>query len=333
MSIAVVIPVRDGARLLPDCLEAVCRQTLAPDAVIVVVAASSDATREVADSLACGPVRVLDNPAGDRASGINTALDVVNADLVAMVDAQSQLASDYLEAAASVLEEPDVAVAGGPMRPVGAGAIGQGLAAALRSPFGVGDSQFHFEGAARDVDSVYLGVYRRSALDQVGRYNTALLRTEDDDLNSRLREAGFRIRLDPAIRSTYRCRDTVPAIWRQYFDYGYWKVALAAIRRNAIRARHFVPMAFLAAGVIGVVIGLAGWWVPLLVLLAAWLAGAAAAALTAPADGVAGRLMLPVVVMTMHIAYGAGTLLGLATFPRLRRIALHGARTAERLAQ
>lgn len=331
MSIAVVIPVRNGARLLPDCLEAVFGQTLVPDAVIVVVGASSDATRQVVDSLAHGRVRVLDNPAGDRASGINAALELIDSDLVAMVDAQSRLAPNYLEAAAKVLEDSEIAVAGGPMRPVGAGAIGQGLAAALRSPFGVGDSQFHFEGSARDVDSVYLGVYRRSALDQVGRYNTALLRTEDDDLNSRLRAAGFRIRLDPAIRSTYRCREAIPEIWRQYFGYGYWKVALAAIRPNAIRPRHFVPMAFLAVGVIGVVIGLAGWWVPLLVLVAAWLAGAAVAAVTAPADGVGARLMLPLVAITMHSAYGAGTLLGLATFSRIRRIALDGARTAERV--
>src|SRR5688500_17335782 len=118
------------------------------------------------------------------------------------------------------------------------------MAAALRSPFGVGDSQFHFAGAARDVDSVYLGVYRADVLRRVGRYNVALLRTEDDDLNTRIRMAGFRIRLDPAIRSAYRCRETLGAIWRQYFGYGYWKVALATIRSGALRARHAVPAAF-----------------------------------------------------------------------------------------
>lgn len=329
MNIAVVIPVRDGARLLPECLRAVRGQTRAVDEVIVVVAPSSDTTRELADSLAHGPIRVLDNPAGDRGSGINVALDGIEAELVAVVDAQSRLAPDYLEAATEVLQDPEVAVVGGSMQPVGVGAISRGMAAALRSPFGVGDSQFHFGGQAGDVDSVYLGVYRRQVFKQVGGYNPALLRTEDDDLNARIRAAGFRIRIDPRIRSTYRCRDTLTAIWRQYFAYGYWKVALAAVRRGAIRPRHMAPLAFIAVLLISTVIGFAGWWLPMLVLLGAWLAAATVAAMTAPADGITTRLLFPPITLTMHLAYGAGTVLGLVSYPRLRRVAMAGARIAE----
>lgn len=314
-----VVPVRNGASLLVECLEAILGQTSPAQEVILVVAPSTDTTRQVADSLAHGSVRVLDNPAGDRGSGINVALESTNADLLAMVDAQSRLAPDYLEAAAQVLNEPGVAVAGGPMRPMGASAVGQAMASTLRSPFGVGDSQFHFEGVARDVESVYLGVYRRSAFDQVGRYNPSLLRTEDDDLNARVRAAGLRIRLDPAIRSTYRCRETLGDIWRQYFGYGYWKVALAAVRPSAIRLRHLIPAVFVVAFALAVVITVLGSWLPLLALGAAWLVAAVAFALLAPADSALARVLFPVVALVMHLAYGVGTLAALVSWPRLAR--------------
>ena len=314
-----MIPVRNGAPLLPECLEAVLGQTNPADEVIVVVAPSTDSTRQLAESLAHGPVRMLDNPAGDRGSGINVALDSIKTDFVAMVDAQSRLAPDYIEAATRVLAEPGVAVAGGPMRPKGIGPIGQAMAAALRSPFGVGDSQFHFEGSPRDVDSVYLGIYRRTVFDQVGRYNPSLQRTEDDDINARVRKAGLRIRLDPAIRSTYRCRETLGDIWRQYFGYGYWKVALAAVRPSAIRARHLVPAVFVVALAVAAVIGVIGSLFPLLGLGASWLLAAVAFALLAPADSALARVLFPVVALVMHLAYGVGTLMAAVSWDRLAR--------------
>ena len=215
------------------------------------------------------------------------------------------------------------------MRPHGRSSVGRAMAAALRSPFGVGDSQFHFAGAARDVDSVYLGVYRADALGRVGRYNVELLRTEDDDLNARIRASGFRLRLDPTIRSVYQCRETLGAIWRQYFGYGYWKVALATIRSGALRPRHAAPAVFVLGLAGTMALALAGWWLPLALLGGAWLALAIAAAVVAAADGPDARLLFPVVALTMHVAYGIGTLAAIPSVGRLRAIVRAGARRAE----
>lgn len=318
MSTAVVIPVRNGAALVPECVAAIRAQSVPPTQVLLVVGPSADGTHEVATGLASGDISVIDNPAGDRASAINGALASVRAELVALVDAQARIEPTYLEAAAAVLEDPTIAVAGGPMRPVGRTVIGQAMAAALQSPFGVGDSQFHYAADARDVDSVYLGVYRREVLDQVGRYNTALLRTEDDDLNARIREAGLRIRLDPSIRSTYRCRETLSGIWHQYHGYGYWKVALATVRPSAIRARHFAPAAFaLVLGVL-LVMAVVGQWLPLLVLSGSWGLAAAGFSAAAPATSLTARLLFPVVALAMHLGYGVGTLQAAVSWRRLR---------------
>jgi cellulose synthase/poly-beta-1,6-N-acetylglucosamine synthase-like glycosyltransferase len=296
--------------MLPGCLETINAQTLPPGRIHLVVGPSQDSTLAVARSAWSRDPRILvsENPAGDRGSALNVALDLLDreTDAVAMVDAQSRLAPDYLERSAAVLEGTGAAVVGGPIRPVGTTAIGRAISAALRSPVGVGDSAFHFDGQAADVDSVYLGVYRRSVIDGIGRYDPELLRTEDDDMNARIRAAGGRIRLDPTIRSTYLGRQTLGALFRQFHGYGYWKVALAAKRPDAIRWRHVVPAAFVAVLVIAALVSVA--WpfaLPLLVLL--YLALLVAVAFLASEERVAPRLMFPLAVATMHLGYGIGS--------------------------
>jgi glycosyltransferase involved in cell wall biosynthesis len=307
----VIIPARDAAALIPDCLQSVEAQTHPPGAILVVVGPSRDGSLEVARAAAAldPRIRVSENPPGDRASALNIALDALDPDVeaVAMVDAQSRLAPDYIERSEHVLAKTGAAVVGGPMRPVGRGIFGRAIAAALSSPIGVGDSSFHFEGQARDVDSVYLGVYRRSALDAAGRYDPTLLRTEDDDMNARIRAAGGRIHLDPAIRSTYLGRQTLSALFRQYLGYGHWKVALAAKRPDAIRPRHLVPALFVAA-LVGAGLVSVQVWPPALPLfvLAYFLALAMVGLFTAHVP-LASRLVFPVAVATMHVGYGLGS--------------------------
>jgi glycosyltransferase involved in cell wall biosynthesis/SAM-dependent methyltransferase len=325
-NVAVVVPALNAAALLPDCLDAIRAQTNRASEILVVVAPSADGTLELARRLA--DVTVLENPAGDRGSALNIALAHSRADVLAFVDAQARIAPDYLERALIALEEQGAAVAGGPMRPVGRTTVGRAMALALQTGFGSGGSQFHLDGEAREVESVYLGVYRADLFDRVGWYNPALLRTEDDDLNWRIRAAGQRIWLDPAIRSVYLCRDTFAGIWRQYHGYGLWKVALATLRPGAIRLRHLVPAAFVLALLVGAVVSLLWWWPALPLLLAVYLMLAFAAVRRAPKGGSSEWQLYPLVTLTMHLGYGIGSLQGLVLWPLLHRRAQAGERRA-----
>ena len=321
--VAVIIPARNAAGLLTGCLATIRAQTLQPVRVVIAVAPSDDDTATVARQYADEFVHVVENPAGDRGSALNAALSLTtDADCVAMVDVQSRLAPDYIERALGALERHHADVAGGPMRPQGRTPIGQAMAVALRSPFGIGDSQFHFTGGPREVDSVYLGVYRTHVFDIVGRYNTALLRTEDDDMNARVRAAGLRIWLDPDIRSTYLCRDSLADIWRQFYGYGYWKVALATVRPDALRVRHFLPAAFVVAILGGVVVLPRVAW-PLTALLGVYAAVAVSAAILARGP-LRARCLFPLVAMVMHLAYGFGSLRGALAWRSLQRHASAG---------
>ena len=310
MQVEVIVPARDAARLLPECLVAIEAQTKPAARIHISVAPSTDQTMRVAIDAAARDPRIVvhENPAGDRGSGLNVALDALDAATaaVAMVDAQSRLAEDYLAQAARILDDTGAAVVGGSMRPAANSVVSRGIAAALSSRAGVGDSSFHFEGDARDVDSVYLGVYRRTILDSVGRYDPALLRTEDDDMNAQIRALGGRIRLDPSIRSTYIGRQTLGALFRQYQGYGYWKVALAATRPGAIRLRHLVPAALVAAFAGAVVVSLLRWRPAVLVLTAAYVGGLAAVGLTTRLP-LPSRLAMIAALASMHWGYGLGS--------------------------
>ena len=325
MRVAVIVPIRDAEGLLAECLATVAAQTRQADQILLVVAPSSDGSMALARRLSGRSTVVLENAAGDRASAINIALLEARAEFIAMVDAQSRLAPDYLEAALVAFDRHSADVVGGPMRPRGRSAIGRAMATALRSPFGIGDSQFHLVGGAREAESVYLGVYRSSVFERVGLYNPRLLRTEDDDMNARIREAGLRIWLDPTIRSTYLCRDSLRAVWRQYFGYGYWKVALATARPGAIRLRHLVPALFVVGLVTAGAISLVWWWPALPLVLVLYLIAGWMAALLLPGESVLIRLLFPVVTFTMHLAYGIGTLRGLLAWSHLRSLVREGA--------
>lgn len=326
MRLAVIIPVREAAHLLVDCVDSVVRQDLPADEIFIVVAPSRDATHEIAEDLASAStnIRVLANASADRGSAINRGLDEATADVIGLVDAQARLAPDYFAVSLLVLAETGASVVGGPMRPEGRGVIGLAMAAALRSQFGIGDSQFHFVGKARDVESVYLGVYRMQAFVATGRYNPNLLRTEDDDMNARIRAGGLKIRLDPRIRSTYLCRESIAAIWHQYEGYGLWKIALATLRPSAIRIRHLVPAAFVVSLV--VTSGLSIWlWAPALpLLLGLYLASAWTASAVIREIPLWVRAVFPVVTGTMHVAYGTGTLMGVARWSALKAAARRG---------
>lgn len=320
--VAVVIPARDCAAMLPRCIDAVQGQTHRADEIIISVGPSGDATRTVAEQLSADDPRIVvcDNPAGDRGSGINVALERLSSEVVAMVDAQSIIEPDYVQRALAALARSGAGVVGGAMRPRGLSAVGEAVAAALTSPFGIGDSQFHFAGEPRDVDSVYLGVYRADVLAHAGPYSSELLRTEDDDMNQRIRDLGYRIHLDPAIVSTYLCRNSLGALWRQYHGYGYWKVALACARPSAIRVRHGVPAAFVVALAASAIVSGRYWRPALPALLGTYVAAAGAAAARQPALTVRTRALFPVVTLVMHAAYGVGTLQGLAALRRFRAI-------------
>ncbi len=249
----VIMSTFDEENDIEDALDAVLAQTIAVG-VTVVDGGSRDRTVAILRARAQADPRLRVLADGRRRSlpdALDVALGLSSAEFVAKVDARTFVAPDFLERALAVLREPgnaDVACAGGQPEQFGRTRFGQAVARARSSRFGVGASGYADRRARAEVDSVQCGVYRRSALAAVGDFDPALQYGEDEELNWRLRRAGYRIVRDSGVRFAYLTRSTWRAAFRQYRNYGRGRVAVALKHPEFARPHHLVPAAALVAG-------------------------------------------------------------------------------------
>ena len=308
--VAVVVPVRNAEATLADAVASVLAQELDGTLeVCIAVGSSDDRTREVADDLANADrlVSVVDNPAGVTPAGLNAAIRATSAPVVARMDGHAVLPAGYLARAIAVLDRTGAVNVGGVQEPWGRTPFEEAVGRAMASRFGSGDARVHHGGPAGAVDTVYLGVFRRTALEAVGLFDEVLVRNQDYELNWRLREAGGTVWFDPDLRVGYRPRGTLGALARQYFEYGRWKRVVVGRHPRSLRWRQVVPPMATLAVAVGLVVG--AWWPPALVIPAGYLASVVLASL------VVGRrpatvLRLLAVYPTLHFSWGVGFLAG-----------------------
>ena len=246
-AVSVIVPARDAEATLPAALESVLAQDHG-GAVEVIVADGSEtsATRDLVRRRFPG-VRVVANPEREIASGLNRALAVARHRVIARCDARAVLPAGYLARAVATLERTGAANVGGRQRPVGSTPFERAVALATSSPLGAGDARYRIGGPEGPVDTVYLGVFRRDALEAAGGFDETLERNEDYELNWRLRERGGTVWFDPALAVDYRPRGSVAALARQYYEYGRWKRVVLARHPRSFRLRQLAPPLLLAA--------------------------------------------------------------------------------------
>ena len=312
--VSVVLPTLNERGYVTDCLTSLLAQDYPSiDEILVVDGGSDDGTRDLVEAFG-GPVRVVDNPRVTAAAAMNVGLTEAANDLIVRVDAHTVYAADYVRRSVEALEDSGADVVGGPMRAVGVTAFGRAVAAVTSSPLGVGPGRFHYADEPQDVETVYLGTYRREALDEVGGWDETDLQwaAEDQELNYRLRLQGRRIRLEPSIRSVYFPRQTPQALWRQYVNYGLCKASTLKKHRTLPYWRPLAPAALVAGTVAAMAVGVATRK-PALALapIATWcaLAGVAAAGM-ADDPGVAPHRAFGALAIC-HWGYGLGFWRGL----------------------
>lgn len=254
-------------------------------------------------------IHLIDNPAGSAASGLNAALAESCGEIVIRMDVHTSYADDYLARCVETLERTGADNVGGPWRAGGASYIQRAIAAAFQSRFCAGGAKSHDPAYEGPVDSVYLGCWRRETLDRIGWFDTALKRNQDDEWNLRLARAGGRVWQAPRIRSRYTVRPSLRALAKQYFDYGFWKVAV--IRKHGTPAswRHLAPGLFLLLNVVLA----AGMPRAALMVDAPYLAMSLLFSLAAAQrSGWMLLPVLPIVFAVYHFSYGLGFLWGCA---------------------
>lgn len=314
--ISVVIPARDCAALIPECLAAVESQTYeGPIDVTVAVAPSRDGTEQVVAGAGLGlPLQVVHNPEGTTAVGLNIAVAASKGPVVARVDAQSRLPPDYLEKAVSILGRTGAANVGGVQRPVGDDGPQGAIAAAMGSLFGGGPAAFRQGRHSGPADTVYLGVFDRDALESVGGFDETLGRNQDYELNWRLRAQGYTVWLDPSLVVDYLPRSDYSGLARQYFSYGAWKRTMLVRHPRSLRIRQLAAPALVGGlAVSALELALGRWRGAALPVLYAGACAVAAARLRDALADWRDRARAAAAFAVMHAAWGAGFLVGRAS--------------------
>ena len=308
--VAVVLPVRNEEATLTDAVAAVLAQEFDGTLeVCIAVAPSTDGTRAEAEAQAQadGRVSVVDNPAGVTPAGLNAAIRATTAPVVVRVDGHAELAPGYVARALETLERTGAVNVGGIQEPHGRTPFERAAGRAMASRFGAGDARFHYGGPPGSVDTVYLGVFRRTAIEAVGLFDESLVRNQDYELNWRLREAGGTVWFDPGLRVGYRPRSTLSALARQFHQYGRWKRVVLRRHPRSLRWRHLVAPTAAFGVLAGLVAG--ALWTPALVFPMAYLAGVVVASVVVGRrPGMALRLLS--VYPAMHLGWGIGFLIG-----------------------
>lgn len=318
LSVSVIIPVLDEERHLREAVAMVLAQDWPHELqVVLAVGPSQDRTEDIAADLAAADPRitVVPNPSGRTPDALNAAVEVAEGDVVVRVDGHSEIPVDYISTAVRVLTETGADNVGGIMDAQGVTPFQRAVAVAMRSPLGVGNSRFHVGGEAGPADTVYLGAFRRSALQRVGGYDPRYARAQDWEMNHRIRESGGLVYFTPDLRVTYRPRATTKTLAKQYFLYGRWRRVVARSHQGTINARYLAaPM--MVTGVGGAT-ALGLFWTPALVVPAAYLVGTAAAGLAiSRGEDWQVRLRSPGILATMHWSWGVGFLTSPRSLPR-----------------
>jgi succinoglycan biosynthesis protein ExoA len=328
--VSVIIPVRNEEEFIAQCLRSVLDQDYPKDSmeVLVVDGASEDRSREIAVEFSSRYplMKLLDNPQLNAPAGLNLGIQAARGEIIVRVDGHCLLEPDYVGQCVRYLRETGADNVGGLMQAVGHGYIGQAIALAINSFFGSGGSKFHYASKEQCVDTVYLGAFRRSVFDKVGFFNERLMRNQDYELNYRIRAAGGKIFLSPAIRSCYYGRSTLRDLWHQYFQYGFWKLEMLQMHPRSVQARHLVAPLFVfslfATGLLGLVHS-GSFSLFLLTISSYSIASLLSSLRIARRKGWRYFPLLPVAFAVMHFGWGLGFLLGLV---RTAIATLHPAR-------
>ena len=246
--VSIVIPILNEEKYIDKCIESILSQDYPKEHMeaVLVDGDSQDRTVEIINTyIEKYPfIKILNNPQKTVQYALNIGIKGACGKYIVRMDAHAEYAEDYVSKCIEYLEKTKANNVGGPMIAKGKNDIQKVVAAAYHSPFALGGGKFHIEGFEGYADTVFLGSFERQYLIDLGLYDERLPRSEDDDLNFRIAESGGKVYITPEIKSVYYPRDSYIKLFKQYYEYGVWKVAVIKKHKKPARISHLIPMLF-----------------------------------------------------------------------------------------
>lgn len=322
---SIVIPCRNEVSSIAGLLHFLLETTNDDCEIIVADGMSDDGTREVLRELSLRHPRiiVIDNPKRWTSAGLNQAVTRARGEIVVRMDAHTRYAKDYVARCIEVSNQTGADNVGGPQLAEAEGYVASSIALACHSPIAVGGSRIHDPSYEGPTDSVIYGAWRRGIFDRIGLFDEELARNQDGEFNRRIIAHGGLIWQTPRIRSWYRPRGDLLSVFRQYAQYGYWKVREIGKYRSVASLRHLVPAAFMGTAGALLIAGLLYW--PAMPFFAALMGSyllflfASALPLCARERAWTRLPLIPFVFACMQVGYGYGFWRGVWDFRFFRR--------------
>ncbi len=247
-------------------------------------------------------------------TGLNAAIEQAKGDVVIRLDGHAEIADDFISQNVALLaERPEAWIVGGPIVHVGRNRFSQAAAEAMSSPFGVGMATHRFADFEGYGEGVAFPAIRKWVFERVGTFDEQLVRNQDDEFNYRVNKAGGKVYISGRVRYAYYVRDTVRKLYRQYFQYSFWRIPVIRKHRRPTTLRQIVPPIFFAVMLVLLVVGI--WLRQPVVALGLPVLYVVALVLIAlpivPRKGIAVASLVPVAMATMHFAYAAGIVYGM----------------------
>lgn len=320
-TVSVVVPCRNEEKYIGKCIEAFLSQTYPKDLyeVLICDGMSTDRTREIVNEYKKenNNVKLIDNKELSAPKGMNLGIKNSKADIIIIFGAHAYADKDFIKNNVEKYGKYDnLGCVGGPIETISENNLGNAISLALSSPFGVGNALFRYCKKEVFTDTVAFGAYRREVLDKIGYFDEELVRNQDDEINLRVKEAGYDILLSPDIQSYYYSRSSFKKLWKQYFQYGFWKIKVMKKHKKVASIRHLVPMLFVTTNVLGILGGI--FFKPIFYL---WLAEIILYGLLdiiysvkLSKGSIKQLISLFVIFLIIHTSYGIGFLQGILNF-------------------
>jgi len=329
--VSVILAVRNERNYVEDALRSLIQQNTEgfEMEILVIDGKSSDGTGDLVRSLAQedARIRILTNEHGTTPFAFNLGLEEARGCYVCILGSHALYERDYVRTCMSELLRTGASACGGLVEtwPANNGLQARLVAWVLSHSFGSSTKSFRTRKQGF-TDGVNFPLAIKQALLDVGKYDVQLTRNQDNDMNQRLRSHGHRLYITEKTKCRYFVKADLKSLFQYAFRSGLWNVLSFRKNRKCMGLRHFVPFAFVAATVATLFMLAAGLWfrgrhewmfsLPFLLLVGAHLlSGTFASILVALRERSIAPLILPIVFLTFHISYGAGSLWGLSRPP------------------
>jgi len=250
-TVAIVIPCLNEKDYILRCLESISQQSYNKDLITTYVCdgGSNDGTIEIIKDFVKSSNRflILNNNNKTTPYALNLGITESTADVVIILGAHSEVDNHFVAKNMETFSENEaIMCVGGVLENVYENETSKIIGSAMSSSFGVGNAHFRTGNKKGFVDTVAFGAYKREIFDSLGLFNEELIRNQDDEFNYRITSAGYKIFLNPEIKCKYFVRASFNKLYRQYYQYGYWKVYINVLHKTVTTSRQLVPAAFVS---------------------------------------------------------------------------------------